>query len=190
VETVILQSRTNALPYGSWYVGYASLGGLALANFEGYRTEGIAVLGREIMRPRGLIGLGTDTLDHCGPEIKQVFDVLSDESAYPILVHCTQGKDRTGITVILVLLLCGIDVSAITADYMKSEAELQAEHEERMKEINSIGLDETFALCPSDFCERITEYLETKHGGILAYLRALGVDVEQQERLRRLLLSE
>lgn len=156
---------------------------------EGYRTEGIAVLGKEIMQPRGLIGLGADTLDHCGPVIKQVFDVLSDESAYPILVHCTQGKDRTGITVILVLLLCGIDLSAITADYVKSEAELQAEHEERMKEISSIGLDETFALCPPDFCARILEHLDAQYGGVSSYLCGIGVSEEQQERLRKLLLT-
>lgn len=142
------------------------------------------------MQPRGLVGLGTDTLDHCGPEMKQVFDVLSDEKAYPLLVHCTQGKDRTGITVLMLLLVCGFDVPAITADYIKSEAELEGrERDERMKEIASIGLDETFALCPPDFCERISEHLNTKHGGVRAYLEGIGVDHEQQEAVRKLLLE-
>ena len=145
-------------------------------------------MGKEIMQPRGLVGLGMDTLDYCGPEIKQVFDVLADESAYPVLIHCTQGKDRTGITVLLALLLCGVDLSAITADYIKSEAELEPEKEERLKEINSIGLDETFAQCPPDFCGRMQQHLATKYGGISSYLRGIGILDEQQEHVRRMLL--
>jgi protein-tyrosine phosphatase len=141
------------------------------------------------MQPRGLIGLGTDTLDHCGPEIKQVFDVLVDEAAYPVLIHCTQGKDRTGITILLVLLLCGVDLAAITADYVKSEVELEPEKEERMKEIRSIGLDETFASCPPDFCEKIRAYIDTKYGGVSEYLRGIGIDDQQQELLKAMLLK-
>jgi protein-tyrosine phosphatase len=166
----------------------AVLARLMLANSAGYRLEGIAVLGKEIMQPRGLIGLGLDTLEYCGPEIKQVFDVLADENAYPVLIHCTQGKDRTGISILLVLLLCGIDLAAITSDYIRSEAELEPEKEERIKEINSIGLDETFAQCPPDFCEQMQHHLAAKHSGVGSYLRSIGVSDEQQEAVRALLL--
>jgi hypothetical protein len=34
--------------------------------------KAISILGCEVMLPRGLVGLGTDTLDHCGPELKEV----------------------------------------------------------------------------------------------------------------------
>lgn len=37
-------------------------------------------------------------------ELKQLIDVL-DHTEYPILVHCKQGADRTGLTAALVLLL-------------------------------------------------------------------------------------
>lgn len=36
--------------------------------------QAIAILGREVMLPRGLVGLGLDTLDHCAPEINEVSD--------------------------------------------------------------------------------------------------------------------
>lgn len=40
--------------------------------------QAISVLGREVMLPRGLVGLGLDTLDHSGPEIAQViFSIMS-----------------------------------------------------------------------------------------------------------------
>jgi protein-tyrosine phosphatase len=38
----------------------------------------------------------------------------------PVLVHCTAGKDRTGVTVALVLALLGVDRSAIVADYERT----------------------------------------------------------------------
>ena len=38
----------------------------------GYRIEAISILGREVMLPRGLIGLGFDSIDLCGPEIAEV----------------------------------------------------------------------------------------------------------------------
>jgi protein-tyrosine phosphatase len=142
------------------------------------------------MQPRGLIGLGIDTIQHSGPEVKQVMDVFANPHAYPVLVHCTQGKDRTGITILLLLLLCQIDIDAITADYVKSEAELQPEMEERMKEIRSIGLDEEFAKCPPHFCRAMEEYLDTQYGGIRQYLTSIGVEEAQQEAVRdNLLLS-
>ena len=170
-----------------WQLKYSSLAKLVSLMAFGYRTEGISVLGKEIMLPKGLVGLGIDTLDHSGPEIKEVFDVLSNDSSFPVLVHCTQGKDRTGITVLLVLLLCGIDIAAITADYVKSEPELEPEKEERMREIRSIGLDETFAQCPPDFCQKIQEHLGSKYGGIHTYLDRIGIDKDQQEQIRRIL---
>jgi hypothetical protein len=38
----------------------------------GYRMQAISILGREVMQPRGLVGLGFDSIDHCGPEIAEV----------------------------------------------------------------------------------------------------------------------
>jgi protein-tyrosine phosphatase len=38
----------------------------------GMRMRGIAIMGREVMQPRGLIGLGYDSIDHCGLEIAEV----------------------------------------------------------------------------------------------------------------------
>jgi hypothetical protein len=38
----------------------------------GYRIEAISILAREVMLPRGLVGLGFDSIDLCGPEIAEV----------------------------------------------------------------------------------------------------------------------
>ncbi|OAL33641.1 hypothetical protein AYO20_07148 [Fonsecaea nubica] len=170
-----------------WQLKYTSLAKLLFLMALGYRTEGISVLGKELMLPRGLIGLGIDTLDHSQPEIKQVFDVLADEARWPVMINCTQGKDRTGMIILLVLLLCDIDLNAASKDYAKSEPELEPEKEERMKEIEGIGLDESFAQCPPDFCEKIARHLETTYGGLSTYLVQIGVDPQQTERIQDVL---
>ncbi|KIW80547.1 hypothetical protein Z517_07163 [Fonsecaea pedrosoi CBS 271.37] len=170
-----------------WQLKYTSLAKLLFLMALGYRTEGISVLGKQLMLPRGLIGLGIDTLDHSQPEIKQVFDVLADEAGWPVMINCTQGKDRTGMIILLVLLLCDIDLNAASKDYAKSESELEPEKEERMKEIESIGLDESFAQCPPDFCEKIAQHLETTYGGLSTYLVQIGVDPQQTDRIQNVL---
>ncbi|KIX00225.1 uncharacterized protein Z518_10364 [Rhinocladiella mackenziei CBS 650.93] len=173
-----------------WQLKYTSLAKLVFLMALGYRTEGISVLGKELMLPRGLTGLGIDTLDHSGPEIKEVFDILADPTAWPIMVNCTQGKDRTGMVVLLVLLLCNIDIDAISRDYVKSEPELEAEKAARMEEIASIGLDESFAGCPVDFCEKMFQHLDSRYGGVNSYMDAIGVDGNQCERVRSILRSD
>ena len=40
------------------------------------------------------------------------------------MVHCIHGKDRTGIVVALVLLLCDVPVAEVLDDYAKSAPNL------------------------------------------------------------------
>ena len=173
-----------------WKLRWFDLAKLITWMTLGYRTDGIAILGREVMQPRGLTGLAIDTLQHSGDEIKQVFDVLAQETKYPILIHCTQGKDRTGLIILLVLMLCGVhqvDMRAITSDYVMSEKELEPENEERLKEIRSIGLDETFAACPPDFVEKVTGYIQDQYNGAGDYLEHIGIPHDKQTRIKTIL---
>ncbi|KAF2456642.1 tyrosine/serine phosphatase-like protein [Lineolata rhizophorae] len=169
----------------SWLDIARVMGNMAL----GYRTDAIKILGTKVMCERGLVGLGIDSIDVCHREVLDVFDILADEKNYPILVHCTQGKDRTGLVVMLCLMLLGVPVAAIDRDYMMSEPELLLEKEERMKEIGSIGLTEEFAGCPTDFVETIFWHISEKYGGIEEYLIQVGVSEEKQARIKEILRS-
>jgi protein-tyrosine phosphatase len=153
----------------------------------GYRMEAISILGREVMQPRGLIGLGYDSMDHCGPEIAEALRTYTNPENYGILAHCTQGKDRTGLIIALILFLLGVPIPAISHDYVASEEELLPEKESRMKEIKSIGLTEDFAGCPKDWIEKMDEHLNDKYGGVENYCEGIGFGKEEQEKLRQLL---
>jgi len=152
----------------------------------GYRLEAIKVLS-PLMREEGLVGLAIDSLDVCGYEVCQVFTVLVEPSNWPIMIHCTQGKDRTGLTVMLVLFLLGASIEAVEKDYLLSEPELLPEKEERLKEIQSIGLTEHFAGCPTDLVPQVHQHIIEKYGSIEEYLVGVGVTVEMQDRIKGVL---
>ncbi|KAJ5834319.1 Tyrosine/serine-protein phosphatase IphP-type [Penicillium robsamsonii] len=152
----------------------------------GYRSDAVRLVCGTVMQPRGLTGLAQDTLDSSMNEMRSVFEILACEESYPTLVHCTQGKDRTGLVVLLMLLLVGgIPVDAIVDDYSRSELELVSEFEERMEEIRAIGLGEDYTRCPPGFVAETTQYLESRYGGVRGYLERVGVGFEMQERIRR-----
>ena len=171
-----------------WKLSWLSMSKLIGLMAIGYRVEAIGVLGREVMAPRGLVGLGRDSLDFSKEEVWACFRILADSDNYPIVIHCTQGKDRTGLIVLLTLLLLEVPAEAIRADYMASERELEVEKESRMKEIRSIGLSEEFARCPAGFVEAMKDYLDEKWGGIEEYLEACGVESRMREKIRWKLL--
>lgn len=155
----------------------------------GYRTEAISILGREVMQPRGLTGLGKDSIDHCQDEIREILEVMADSGNYPLMIHCTQGKDRTGLSVMLLLLLLGTPQNAISADYRASELELLPEKESRMREMSEIGLGEDFAGCPPDFVAQVFDHINTTYGNFQAYLRHIGVSALVQKRIAENMLG-
>lgn len=158
-----------------------------------------------------------DTLDSSYGEMKTLFDLFSsvtstsststststsaadgsdeneteDSSAYPILIHCTQGKDRTGLIILLLLLLVAdvVPEEVMREDYLRSEGELVIEMEERMKEVRLLGLSEDYTKCPRHFVETIRGHLEERYGGVQGYLGTVGVGREQVERIREVLLA-
>ncbi|KAF1987663.1 hypothetical protein K402DRAFT_392475 [Aulographum hederae CBS 113979] len=153
----------------------------------GYRVEAIAVLGTNVMRQRGLVGLAVDSLDACGSEVKEVFSVLADPGNYPLVIHCTQGKDRTGLTVLLTLMLLGVPSAAMKEDYMRSEGELLSERESRLVEIRQLGLGDDFAACDPEFVGKIEQHIKERYGSIEQYLRGVGVGQEMQKAVRSIL---
>ena len=155
----------------------------------GYRLEAISILGTQVMEPRGLTGLAFDTLAMSTAEIKAVCMLCADDVAYPIMIHCTQGKDRTGLAILLMLLLLEVPLQAIAADYVASERELEVEMEERIADMSKVGLGRDFAGCPRSFVEAVVDQLDSKYGGVNSYLiDRVGISEETQERIRSIML--
>ncbi|KAF2156858.1 hypothetical protein K461DRAFT_317050 [Myriangium duriaei CBS 260.36] len=142
------------------------------------RLAAIRVLAT-VMGPRGLSGMAEDTLSASWREIREVFARLAEPEAWPVLVHCTQGKDRTGLVVLLLSLLAGVELSACQSDYMLSQRELQSDRDERLADSRKYGLPEAFVDCEDGWVEHVVGYINSRWGGVEAYLAWCGVPDNQ-----------
>lgn len=105
-----------------------------------------------------------------------------------MLVHCTQGKDRTGLVILLVLGVLGVKMEDIKRDYLLSIQGLEGDLEERREAIAQIGLPEEFAGCGEEWVEEIFGGVEKEYGGFEKFLVGeCGVEKEQIERVREIL---
>jgi hypothetical protein len=110
-------------------------------------------------------------------------------SSEPAVLHCTAGKDRTGVVVALLLRVLRVDAETIAADYSATEACLAGEFMVNFRrETEARGIDwqmyEKLLGCPPEFMLRLLEYVDLTYGGIHAYLLRAGLAQEQVEALQ------
>lgn len=98
-------------------------------------------------------------------------------------MNCTQGKDRTGLIIALVLMTLGVPIEAITHDYLLTQDGLQSEKEARLAEIKEIGLTPEWGDCPEDFVARVDEHVSSRYNGIDGYLDRIGFGEGERSRL-------
>lgn len=78
----------------------------------------------------GLYGLGPSPrrylhyLEVGGERMAEAFQLFARQSAYPVLVHCTAGKDRTGVLVGMIMDVLGASHEDIAAEYGLSDASI------------------------------------------------------------------
>jgi len=68
-------------------------------------------------------------------------DVLSDEPG-PVLLHCTVGKDRTGLVAALLLLAAGVRPADVIADYVLSDERIEPLRPRLLREGVALGFSE------------------------------------------------
>lgn len=124
-----------------------------------------------------------------GDEIRRAFETCADPQQTPVLLHCTHGKDRTGVVAALLLHVCGATERAVVDDYVASE-EWGCSVEGRWLMHASmpphladrIYLD-PWCVAPEAAMAGLFAQLTREFGSIDAYLDSIGVDAELRERL-------
>ena len=53
-------------------------------------------------------------------EFGELLTLLADSANLPVIIHCLGGKDRTGVTVALLLTILGVPWSTVREDYLRS----------------------------------------------------------------------
>lgn len=114
------------------------------------------------------------------------------QSEGPVAVHCTIGKDRTGLVVALALLVAGATERDVVADYVRSGAEVLPHRRdlvERMLADRTLTPRESAEAwrlnveSPPEVMRHIAALLD-RRGGAASYLRAHGMPDDAAERLR------
>jgi hypothetical protein len=95
----------------------------------------------------------------------------------PVLVHCTAGKDRTGIVVAVLLRAVGVSRTAIIADYRATEAALPAIMARMSPELID-GVDPTVVQrmmgVPEQAVTAVLDEIDNAPGRARGWLRAAG----------------
>lgn len=133
-------------------------------------------------------------MDESGDRIVDAIRVIA--TGGPTLVHCTVGKDRTGVTVALALAAVGADREEIIADYALTESQLPAERNRRIVEFLSSQHPEAkhaIALAtqsPAAVMHDVLERVEATWGSAAAYLQHNGLTDAELASLRAVLVDE
>ncbi|MEM7094515.1 MAG: tyrosine-protein phosphatase [Actinomycetota bacterium] len=135
-----------------------------------------------------MAGLYVRMLDEGMPMFREGLRLLAEDDSTPLLIHCTSGKDRTGLFALFVQLICGVDVETAMLDYERSGAAMGGIHddmEERYPEMSAAGVEKLRRMADVD--RRWVEGALGSIGGVdgvADWLTSIGVTLEHQEAIR------
>ncbi len=119
---------------------------------------------------------------------RALFARLLDPTAYPVLFHCSAGKDRTGMAAALLLTALGIDFDTVRADYL-----LTNEHwhgNSPFAQSAPPDLVSTIIRADERYLDAAFAAIAEDHDNVDAFLESrLGVDALGRAVLQHLLLA-
>lgn len=127
-------------------------------------------------------------------DLGRALSVIADSDRRPVLIHCTGGKDRTGIVVALLLDVLGVPPDAIIDDYAETGRNRPDRVLHYVDLLADAGLtpDDARVLfeTPPDTMRLMLEDLHRRYGTAQEYFEGVaGVDPAVIERLRVELLT-
>jgi protein-tyrosine phosphatase len=145
----------------------------------------------------GLVPVYDPIVDERGAQLVDAIRVIiaaDDDDA--VLVHCTAGKDRTGLVVAFALAAAGVDRDDVVADYAATAENLRGEWSDAMTAVFeqrgielTAGMVELITESPAEVLEALLERIDREHGSISAYLLAHGLTPTELERLTAVIID-
>lgn len=131
------------------------------------------------------------------PHLRGLLEAIADGET-PALIHCTAGKDRTGVLMAILLKALNVPDDIVVADYLRSEVFGQ-----NLRAVSGMRerLQENFGFLPDDafidalvgvhleYLAAATNALEENWQSIDGYLEAAHVDADLLERYRKVMTA-
>ena len=159
------------------------------------RHTHISILGGDLESlPQNLDGIYAYMIDECGAAVAEAIKPLCAEQGLPALVHCSAGKDRTGVVIALVLAVLGVPDEIIAADYALSGGYLDPRNVSAISQLQaSAGISEELSAellaSPPRLILAALARARTSHGSAEGYLMAHGLSRADLAALRAALTS-
>ena len=132
-------------------------------------------------------------------QLRPLFDALLDEQGFPVLIHCSAGKDRTGFACAMVLHALGVSEAEILEDYLRTgDALVGSPMADAMAELLAGYIGRTphpaavavIMGVRREFLETAFTALREEYGSVDQYLaQVAGLDAQRREQLRGLFLN-
>ena len=175
------------------------------------RSEFSGEAGNEEARTLRGRGPGGPPMPGWGEQYKQMAEEARDwaievltiaaEAEGAVLYHCTTGKDRTGLMSCYLLSIAGVSRADIAADYCVSQVYLEPVFQKMRSGAMRMGppadgagghppMDDSFFETPASAMLTLIDYLTETYGGVVAYLRSIGVPQAVMDRIREKFTEE
>ncbi|MRH90726.1 protein-tyrosine-phosphatase [Nocardia sp. SYP-A9097] len=146
------------------------------------------------------IELGLDVIynffvDDRGEFLARAIGLIAAASG-PVVVHCTAGKDRTGMVIALALSAAGVGDDDVIANYAASQQYLYGEWaDQAMSRLAAHGIEPTetarlfLAGTPPELMVHSLDRIRQGWGSVPEYLTAHGLEVDELAALTALLVT-
>jgi protein-tyrosine phosphatase len=157
----------------------------AIAGDPRFHYENVSLVGSEETDVASITSLGDwyiGMLARKQPEFRQTFQRIAAQKDGAVLVHCTAGKDRTGMVVAILLDLAGVDRATIAQNYALSAKNIESMARPLIEKDPKLTV--VLGSPPADMM-RFLEVLDTQYGGGRGYLHMIGVSDADIEALSK-----
>jgi protein-tyrosine phosphatase len=128
-----------------------------------------------------------------GGAIRTVLEAIADEGAIPAVVHCSLGKDRTGVAIAVLLGALGVSDKDIVRDYTLTNRYIgkmvKAARSAQREESFVLTLPPEFLRAPASAMKTLLAAMRREHGSMQDYAGSVGVDEATVLQLQAALLT-